>query len=74
MVLKMAAPPKPFPTNFARKGLFSSVNVLVADQVVSPAEFLSTDLTPGQHFGENMICMCYTAPDVSLGGFWYCLG
>ena len=70
----MAAPTKPFAANFARKGLFSSVNVLVADQLVSPAEFLSTDLTPVQDFDENMICMSYTAPDVSLGGFWYCLG
>ena len=53
VVLKMTASPKPFPTNFARKWFLFSMNVLVVDQVVSPAEFLSTDLTPVQQYGEN---------------------
>ena len=49
----MTAPPKLLSTNFARKEFFSSVNVLVTDQVVPPAEFLSTDLTPVQQYDEN---------------------
>ena len=71
----MTASPKPFSTNFARKWFLSSVNVLVADQVVSPAEFLSTDLTPVQQYDENGLDGMHYLHLMSLwGGFGVALG
>ena len=49
----MTAPPKLLSTNFARKGFFSNVNVLVADQVAPAAKFLSADLTPVKSYYDN---------------------
>ena len=71
----MTAPPKLLSTNFARKWFFSSVNVLVADQVVSPAEFLSADLTPGKQFGKLVqVELCYLHLMSLSGGFGVALG
>ena len=71
----MTAPPKLLSTNFARKEFFSSVNVLVTDQVVPPAEFLSTDLTPVKSCTENgKVGLCYLNLMSLWGGFGVALG
>ena len=49
----MAEPLKLLSTDFARKRPLTSVDALVADQVASPAKFLSTDRTPVKSSGDN---------------------
>ena len=71
----MTAPPKLLSTNFARKGFFSNVNVLVADQVAPAAKFLSTDLTPVKvNMITGKVCLCYLNLMSLWGGFGVAFG